>query len=619
MSSVRRARVGLNPWVLTLLLALAMLPGSHPARASLPGGRLPAPELVSPDADATLYEGGLRFAWKAPRGAVRHLLLVSRAPFDARGWTSLPAGGPVQVYTLSHPVTSLEEVGIKLDRDARLYWSAGSDFGGKGGLSFGETRSCLVIRKFSNRVEPSPYLKASPIAAIEPETEASGDRIRLQSGYSIDPRLGEPALPASLREEAIQPVGKRTYLVYYGAADPEKTRSTILEAGGEVIAYIPDHSYLVRMSATSQLSLDSQVGWVGAYQPAYKLSRRLELDSTVPQTASVLLFEDGDLDGVRGFVQSLGGEIVVSSSNGINKLLRITVGGDGLVRLAQHPDVAWIEPYVQPTADNSIAQWVVQTGRIGTLNRRVWDMGIHGEGQVVTTSDTGIDPRAFVTLRNDMFRDSTLSLTTFGDYPTHRKVIAYKLGSTDPAVAFGDHAAAAYHGTHTACSIAGTDDGVSVDDRDGMAKYAKIYFMDISGTGLSNAVDPFPDLNDLFLPPYLGNAGGAARISSNSWGAAVMGDYDLNSQQVDQFMWNHPDFLIFFSNGNSGSSPNTVGSPASAKNSVGAGGTRNGSQSNQIYSATSRGPCADGRRKPTICALASGRRERTSWSKRNFE
>ena len=207
MSSVRRARVGLNPWVLTLLLALAMLPGSHPARASLPGGRLPAPELVSPDADATLYEGGLRFAWRAPSGAVRHLLLVSRAPFDARGWTSLPAGGPVQVYTLSHPVTSLEEVGIKLDRDARLYWSAGSDFGGKGGLSFGETRSCLVIRKFSNRVEPSPYLKASPIAAIEPETEASGDRIRLQSGYSIDPRLGEPALPASLREEAIQPVG----------------------------------------------------------------------------------------------------------------------------------------------------------------------------------------------------------------------------------------------------------------------------------------------------------------------------------------------------------------------------------------------------------------------------
>src|SRR5437867_11001165 len=84
-----------------------------------------------------------------------------------------------------------------------------------------------------------------------------------------------------------------------------------------------------------------------------------------------------------------------------------------------------------------------------------------------------------------------------------------------------------------------------------------------------------------------------------------MGDYDLNSQQVDQFMWNHPDFLIFFSNGNSGGA-NTVGSPASAKNSVGAGGTRNSNLANQLYTATSRGPCADGRRKPTMCAPAPG-------------
>ena len=83
---------------------------------------------------------------------------------------------------------------------------------------------------------------------------------------------------------------------------------------------------------------------------------------------------------------------------------------------------------------------MVQTGRLVPLDRRVWDMGIHGEGQVVTTSDTGIE------VGHDMFRDSTVSLTTFGDYPTHRKIIAYKLGSSDPLVEFGDHLAAAYHG-----------------------------------------------------------------------------------------------------------------------------------------------------------------------------
>ena len=51
-----------------------------------------------------------------------------------------------------------------------------------------------------------------------------------------------------------------------------------------------------------------------------------------------------------------------------------------------------------------------------------------------------------------------------------------------------------------------------------MAKDAKLYFMDIGGIGRRGARLP-DDLNDLFLPSYTGNAGGAARISSNSWGA----------------------------------------------------------------------------------------------------
>src|SRR6185503_6625184 len=46
--------------------------------------------------------------------------------------------------------------------------------------------------------------------------------------------------------------------------------------------------------------------------------------------------------------------------------------------------------------------------------------------------------------------------------------------------------------------------------------------------------------------------------------------------------------------------------PATAKNAAGMGGTRNGTASATIYSSTSRGPCADGRRKPTFAAPATG-------------
>jgi subtilisin family serine protease len=137
-----------------------------------------------------------------------------------------------------------------------------------------------------------------------------------------------------------------------------------------------------------------------------------------------------------------------------------------------------------PEFSNSSAQWVVQTN--ATNNRRVWDLGIRGQGQVVMTSDSGINTD------HNQFRDPLVPITTFGDYPTHRKVISYKIGSLNPAITFGDHAGASYHGTHTAGTICGSDDPLSTSLNDGVAKEAKMYFMDISGTTLANGVDPFP-------------------------------------------------------------------------------------------------------------------------------
>ena len=161
---------------------------------------------------------------------------------------------------------------------------------------------------------------------------------------------------------------------------------------------------------------------------------------------------------------------------------------------------------------------------------------------------------------------------------------------------------ASFHGTHTNGTVAGNDGPVGgVSLRDGMAKGAKIYFHDLSGTSLANSIDHFPDLNDLYQEAYDGNAAGAPRLSTNSWGSNNGGAYDVSCMQVDQFMWAHKDFLIFFSNGNSGAT-NTVGSPASAKSICSAGGTQNGVSAGNIYSSTSRGPTDDNRRKPTVCS-----------------
>jgi subtilisin family serine protease len=87
------------------------------------------------------------------------------------------------------------------------------------------------------------------------------------------------------------------------------------------------------------------------------------------------------------------------------------------------------------------------------------------------------------------------------------------------------------------------------------------------------------ELGRLFEQAY--EAG--ARVHTNSWGAPVAGDYNMNARAVDDFMWRHPDMLILFSAGNSGLDEDgagvidldSVGSPGTAKNCLTVGASEN--------------------------------------------
>ncbi|MGH7644633.1 MAG: S8 family serine peptidase, partial [Gemmatimonadales bacterium] len=555
------------------------------------------PRLIAPEADVTAYEGGLRFAWTPAAGTSRHVLVISTQPFDPRHWTRAIGGPDFTVVETSRPVVSLSETGLGIDRDTRLYWAAGSARSATGPLSFSEARAIQVIRKFRNSVQPSPYLESSPIGRAAPVTDREPDRIRLAAGYTIDPAIGEPALPEAMRRSVAPDRGARTVLMFYGDADPASARESIMAAGGEVVAYIPDRSFLVRLKGDAPFS-PAVARWVGAYQPAYKVSPDLDRQPGLPYRMTVLAFPDADVEALRLGLEGAGARVLAQSSNGLNKIFRIEAPGSASTALANLEDVAWIEPYVQPTVDNSSVQWLVQT--FATSNRRLWDLGIRGEGQIIHHSDSGIG------MTHEMFNDGAVPLTGFGDYPTHRKVVRYEKGSPDPNIAFGDHTGASLHGSHTSGTAAGNDLTAPFSGFDGVAKFARIWHSDLGGPALGSGIAPPLDLNDLFQPSFTGNAAGAARVSTNSWGGNSGGAYTVDAANADEFMWNHPDYLICFANGNAGGF-NTVGSPASAKNMVSVGGTGNGSTASArlIYSSTSRGPTDDGRRKPTICSPAS--------------
>ncbi len=584
--------------------------------------------IVAPAPGERVQEGELLFTFERARAADRARVILAPREFDPTGWTALPEDEGFTVRDVSRGVLAFTETGVELAGEATWWWSVASHDPESGAWRFTPARSFTATPRFTNRLAPSPYLMRGEVGrmpaerlramreeslrpplpglqARDRERLAAGPprpRIRLGAGYDFDPAEGAPAVPGELSMSRVRAEGGDdalgAFLVQFADAPGAAELRAVAEAGGAVFAYVPDQAYLVRgtRAARERLRHDGRTAWVGDWEPAFKLSPRADRGALVASNFEALLFPDADVAATALALTAAGGNISQVSDNGINKKVRFVARGDQLAALAGVAGVAWIEPQPRYELHNDLAQWVVQTNTGSTGARRVWDLGIRGEGQVLMTSDSGIN------VAHNQFRDPLVAVPGFGDYPTHRKVIAYKIGSNSPAIEFGDHAGASYHGTHTAGTIGGSDDPVGGTSlRDGMAPNAKLYFMDISGTALANGVDPFPDLNDLFLPSYVGNAGGAARISSHSWGSSVSGAYTLNSLEVDQFMWAHPDYYIAFSNGNS-ASVGSVGSPATAKNSAGMGGTRNGTSANLIYSSTSRGPTQDGRRKPTFAA-----------------
>ena len=629
-------------WLLLAALVLQPLAGAVPAFASQRAEDTDAFGRARPLAPADgerVAQSALRFAYELPADAAQSWLVVSRTPIDARGWHGVPAGPGLIVADASTRPTSLADLKIDLPVETTLYWTVVSAARAGGALHVSAVRSVTVAPRFENAVKASPFLLesrrgllsaeeiegnarlrrgavtpidaklAGPAVAAGPAF-ADAPKIRLAAGYAFAPTVeAEPPMPLALTSsramtiEDADPAAIGSYLVQFAGPPSDAELAAIASAGGAVFAYIPDQAFLVRMSheARAKFAATGDAAWIGDYQPAYKVSPLFD-DAAVPQGDEwmALLFPDASIDAAEQALAGRGFAIAHRSDNGVNKLLRLrvpagTTRGDALARAAGLSAVAWLEPVVPKFLDNTSAQWVVQTNVNG--DRRVWTQGIRGQGQIVMTSDSGLE------MTHDMFRDPAVPMLAFGDYINHRKVIAYKKGSTSADVVFGDHAGASWHGSHTGCTMVGWDDPVSgVAPQDGMAKEAKIYFMDISGPALANGVFPFDDLNDLFTPPYLGNGAGAARISSNSWGSAANGQYTLEALAIDQFVWTHPDMYIAFSNGNSGPTAGSVGSPATAKNLAGMGGTGNGLSAANLYTATSRGPTVDGRRKPTFCS-----------------
>eukprot|EP00961_Rhodomonas_salina_P204895 2765849-Rhodomonas_salina.1 len=195
--------------------------------------------------------------------------------------------------------------------------------------------------------------------------------------------------------------------------------------------------------------------------------------------------------------------------------------------------------------------------------------GPDGSSEIVGIADTGIDIR-HVFFHDPLHEvpvcsseDARSNLSRCVNFQ-HRKIVSYRL--VKPGLAAGS--SLMVHGTHIAGILAG-------GANDAIAKYnghsaAKLVFDDILAEGEIALSVPSEVHKNLFPHSYAIGA----RIHSNSWGT-VLSAYTHQSRDVDQFVWDHHDFVILFAAMNSGPSSYTVASPGTAKNAICVGSSTN--------------------------------------------
>ena len=438
-----------------------------------------------------------------------------------------------------------------------------------------------------------------------PELYENATTISFSNGIVFDTRYGEPELPANLKIEKY--AGTGYYLVQINEPITDRLLREIEATESEVVGYMPYYTLLIRAGATTKESLDklSFVGWLGIFQPAYKLQKELFTAKGEGRIA-VQISPIEDIDAIKHEMEQQGFIVRDRANHAICKSIDLVGNLENVDRIARIPGVLWIQTPSQFVCSNDNVQWVVQTGWQsaipGPSGWRVWNEGLLGDGIVLGSCDSGIKTEHWA------FYDASCPINAPGLFPNHRKVVGYNLFD---GASFGDEPyvqySMPYHGTYTSGTILG-DDSINGGNApyDGVAKHARLFMLDLVDSAGHWSPESLTNWTSIWDSIYLGH-GLPYRIHQHYTGVGrqnIHGTYILEDASTDAYDWQYKDFLQIFAAGN-GAQAMSISSGALAKNVIGCGGTGNGIYSNQYWAISSRGPTQDNRIKPNIVGPSS--------------
>ncbi len=454
--------------------------------------------------------------------------------------------------------------------------------------------------------------------------------LRIGSDY-FDPLARKPVAKAGLEKiESYEKVQKGYYILQFTGPVRNHWKKALSDIGVEFFDYIPEFAFIVRMSPELKHSVleFTEIRWLGLYQPSYRISRSAYQKALTPtkahiskdyETLRINIFPGEDKKRIIQEIEGFGGIVLEISESSWKTTLKVDIPKNHILNLPGIHGLKWIEPYPVWELYNNEG-----TDIMGITAPRT-SHSLFGSGVIVAVADTGLDEGSTspASLHDD-----------FEDGSGGSRVLAI----TDIA-GDGDVSDTNAHGTHVAGSVLGNgflsgsdpaSDSYPSTCFAGSAPEAQLYFQALGYDSSSSLTTP-ADLNNLFSPA---DSAGAV-IHTNSWGSSTAGRYTAQSQDVDEYVWNHKDFLILYAAGNSGIDTDSdgvidtysLGSPGSAKNCLTVGATENnrpgisgtwGSAWPSDYPAdpifsdsisdnpdglaafSSRGPTYDGRYKPDV-------------------
>jgi serine protease AprX len=532
------------------------------------------------------------------------------------------------------------------------------------GVEVEDTYPAFAIVRASREVMAS-LQKRYPVEVLEPEQpdadsgvgaalESMAQQPRRRGPYQVVARFAAP-----VREEWLVDLADAGYTIQ----GPIGQSAVVVEASNKVtlaklaqfphVQQVDPHVPVVALSPgfIQNLGIDpaeTDVNHLAARISNGRIESTKRRDMRLPGTLVAMFFsrQDAELSERRLRRQGVRGIMSGGSNRLVINLTQVKDPLDAIQKILVRPGLRRLEEKRIKRIFNDVARKTVGEGVVnGTEN----SLGLTGQGEIVAVADTGLDTGYAKTVHPD-FRDRVKAIQDFPLAGSLTPLVENPGGSDGPADLYSGH------GTHVSGSVLGNGAlaiTLGLDPIQGVAPEAELVFQAIEQTPLwntegilyflsnhgqlppSHGLFGIPDdLQELFQAAYAEGA----RIHSNSWGGGQYGAYDAQCEDLDQFVWEHKDFLVLVAAGNDGVDVNPPGdgidlvsvtSPATAKNCLTVGASENyrpfieetygdwwpddypeppfhadpmADNLDDIVAFSSRGPCSTGRLAPDVVA-----------------